>query len=241
MVNGESVTLAAPAQVVSGRTLVPLRFVGEAFGCDVNWVPDTKTAVVTLAGQVIEVPVGQNYVMINGEKSNTEVPGQLINGSTFVPLRLIGESLGAKLDYDPNTKAISILMNTYENKASNFRMVLPTGWTAETESETGVILKNGADGEAAVALMDTTVGVAPTGAALDTIFADYKSAEGYTASIDGNTALASYKAEGYMNYIYYIYSNTGVYAIAFDAPEASFTDEFAAQCNLMVNTLSDYE
>lgn len=36
-VNGNEVYLDVPAKIVDGRTLVPLRFVSEAFGCSVTW------------------------------------------------------------------------------------------------------------------------------------------------------------------------------------------------------------
>ena len=32
---------------ISGRTLVPLRFVSEAFGIDVDWNPATRTVTIT--------------------------------------------------------------------------------------------------------------------------------------------------------------------------------------------------
>lgn len=35
--NGESITLDVPAKVVNGRTLVPVRFVADCFGVDVDW------------------------------------------------------------------------------------------------------------------------------------------------------------------------------------------------------------
>ena len=35
--NGSPNTLDVPAQLINGRTLVPLRAVSEAFGCDVGW------------------------------------------------------------------------------------------------------------------------------------------------------------------------------------------------------------
>ena len=40
--NGESIALDVPAQLNSGRTLVPLRAVSEAFDCDVQWNGDTQ-------------------------------------------------------------------------------------------------------------------------------------------------------------------------------------------------------
>jgi hypothetical protein len=39
LVNGQSVSLDTPAKVVHGRTMVPLRFIGEALGETVDWDP----------------------------------------------------------------------------------------------------------------------------------------------------------------------------------------------------------
>ncbi len=138
-VNGQDVKMAAAAQVVSGRTLVPLRFVSEAFGCQVDWVSETKTAVVTLENQVIEVPIGQNHVVINGDLTEVEVPGQLIGGSTFVPLRFIGENLGATVEYDAPTKGITITLPTYNSEAYAISAITPDGWTVTEDAKKGII------------------------------------------------------------------------------------------------------
>ena len=47
----------APAQIIDSRTLVPLRFVGEAFGCIINWDNDAQTAELLMKEQTIEVPI----------------------------------------------------------------------------------------------------------------------------------------------------------------------------------------
>lgn len=46
-VNDQPVRLDTPAQTSLGRTLVPLRFVGEAFGAQVDWNPSDQTVVIT--------------------------------------------------------------------------------------------------------------------------------------------------------------------------------------------------
>lgn len=46
MINGKSVDLDAPARMVQGRAMVPLRFIGEAFGADVEWVDSMSTVVI---------------------------------------------------------------------------------------------------------------------------------------------------------------------------------------------------
>jgi len=43
----ETVTLEVPAQIVSGRTLVPARAISESFGLNVNWDEDNQKVVIT--------------------------------------------------------------------------------------------------------------------------------------------------------------------------------------------------
>ncbi len=43
----ETVTLEVPAQIVSGRTLVPARAISESFGLDVDWDEDNRKVTIT--------------------------------------------------------------------------------------------------------------------------------------------------------------------------------------------------
>ena len=42
-VNDIPFTLDSPPIIINGRTLIPLRFFSEAFGCQVNWIAETRT------------------------------------------------------------------------------------------------------------------------------------------------------------------------------------------------------
>ena len=46
VVNGEKITYDAPIQVVQDRTMVPVRFISEQFGCDVYWNDLNKAVVI---------------------------------------------------------------------------------------------------------------------------------------------------------------------------------------------------
>ncbi len=45
--NGQNIVLDAPALIIDGATMVPLRFVGESFGADVRWMEATQTVIIT--------------------------------------------------------------------------------------------------------------------------------------------------------------------------------------------------
>ncbi len=52
LVNGEERSMDVPPIIISDRTMVPIRFVAEAFGSDVGWDGDTRT--VTIASRPTE-------------------------------------------------------------------------------------------------------------------------------------------------------------------------------------------
>lgn len=85
-VNGNPVKLDVPAQVVLGRTLVPLRFVSEALGAQVSWNPGTQTVSITSAPKTTPPPYNppsnQNQT-VNGNvvRLNTNPASITINNS----------------------------------------------------------------------------------------------------------------------------------------------------------------
>ncbi|AIS52812.1 periplasmic binding protein [Thermoanaerobacter kivui] len=71
VVNGKNKTLDVAPIVLSGRTIVPLRFIAEAFGADVKWDKETSRAVVVWnikikdsTGNDVTVPAGLNRLVI---------------------------------------------------------------------------------------------------------------------------------------------------------------------------------
>lgn len=50
---------------------------------------------------VIELPIGQAIMTVNGRVQSIDVPAQIIAGRTMVPLRVISEALGAEVDWEP--------------------------------------------------------------------------------------------------------------------------------------------
>ncbi|MCL1874364.1 MAG: stalk domain-containing protein [Clostridiales bacterium] len=56
--NGQNLTMDVPAKEVQGRTLLPLRFVGESLDCKVDWVADKRLVRITSIKD--EPPKGNN-------------------------------------------------------------------------------------------------------------------------------------------------------------------------------------
>jgi hypothetical protein len=45
-VNGQEITLDAPPEIIAGRTVVPVRFIAEAFGAIVQWEAESNSVVI---------------------------------------------------------------------------------------------------------------------------------------------------------------------------------------------------
>lgn len=63
-VNGKSISMDTPAQIINGRTMVPVRFVSEALGAKVSW--DEKTSTVIIATDKDKYPP---QLKLNGEQT----------------------------------------------------------------------------------------------------------------------------------------------------------------------------
>ncbi len=83
----------------SGRLLVPLRGIFEYFGATVEWDGTRKAVEIDRAGDHITMFVNDYDAYINGETVYLDVPPRIIHSRTHVPLRFVGEALGATVDY----------------------------------------------------------------------------------------------------------------------------------------------
>jgi len=109
LVNSEVVVFPDQQPViVSGRTLVPVRFVSEALGNDVEWVAATSTVVIKGKGRTIALHIGRSNVEVDGVARTIDVPALLIGGRTMVPLRFISEMFGAIVAWDDSTYTVIV-------------------------------------------------------------------------------------------------------------------------------------
>jgi len=111
LVDGEPFILdAAPyINAAAGRTLVPLRFVSEALQAGVQWNGDVGQVTITAGEKEIVLTIGSSEVTVNGVRETIDCPPELLPpGRTFVPLRFVSEILGAKVDYNQETRQVII-------------------------------------------------------------------------------------------------------------------------------------
>jgi hypothetical protein len=105
------ITLDAPPFIQSGYTMVPLRFIGEAFGARIEWNPGYRMITLELEqrGLQIVLAVDSQSAYINGKKTTLEIPPVIRMGRTFVPLRFIGEAIGCTVEWEGKKQLITLV------------------------------------------------------------------------------------------------------------------------------------
>ncbi len=91
---------------VDGKNYMPLRAFFEMLGGDVDYNEDKKTAKVVLDDMRIIIDTDKMTSELNGEKVDLDL--KLFNGRVYLPVRLLGETLGFVVNWDPETRNIDI-------------------------------------------------------------------------------------------------------------------------------------
>jgi hypothetical protein len=109
--NGEALSLDSVPVIVSNRTLVPIRFVAESFGADVEWDGYNRTVTISTAGTNTDTTGDTNIDTITVEiPSHTLYTLDLTQDDSVVDVlldRLRSDIIGGYLD-NPADKGIVI-------------------------------------------------------------------------------------------------------------------------------------
>jgi len=112
-IDGEQVVFADQQPVIiNNRTLVPVGGVFEALGFTPSWSGRAQTATLTRDDFTIVITIGERVFTTNGVEHTLDVPAQIINNRTMLPLRAVLESIGIAPDnigWDGNARAITIV------------------------------------------------------------------------------------------------------------------------------------
>ncbi len=109
--NGKRISFHAYAQnpeITEGRTLVPLRSIFEAMGAEVEWDDTTKTATAKRGNVTVTIGIGASEMYKNGKAVPVDVPAQIVNSRTMVPVRVIAEAFDADVQWNNNGRTVLI-------------------------------------------------------------------------------------------------------------------------------------
>ena len=121
------------AVIVDGVTLVPARGVFEAMGNTVKWIEESRMVRITTSTGVryVRVYIDSDIMKVNqyktlmeetSEEIKLEVPAQIMNDRTMIPLRAVSEAFDCEVEWDEENYVVNIttteppLLEGYEHK-----------------------------------------------------------------------------------------------------------------------------
>lgn len=148
-VNGVLIELDQPPVIIEGRTLVPTRGVFEAMGFNVEWDYRTQTVYLFHSnGSEVTITIGRYHLVMNDVATSMEVPAQIINGRTMIPLRTLAKRFDAIVEWDEEQGIVNIhdyrvlppiasdfVSFSFSHEAFTFFVVSETGEIEQTEFE----------------------------------------------------------------------------------------------------------
>ena len=102
-VNGE--ILPKYGKLHDGNSVIPMRAFLEKIGFSVSWDDSIKTVTAKKGESVMTVKADTDILYVDGNKVEMPCPAAVIDGTTYLPVRAIGESAGYKVDWLPATSS----------------------------------------------------------------------------------------------------------------------------------------
>lgn len=112
VINGVTQSYAQQPIMKQNTTLVPFRSVFESLGAKVSYDASTRKITASKGSDTLEFQINSSTAYKNGKSIVLTTPVTMINGSVYVPLRFVGESLGAKVNWDKT--ALRVVIETAE-------------------------------------------------------------------------------------------------------------------------------
>ncbi len=99
---------ANQGKMISGRTMIPLRGAFTDLGFEVSWDGANNTATLKDEDHVIKVKKDDVNFNVDGVTYKSDVAPKMINGTIYIPLKAIGEKIGAKVAWDGDMEIASM-------------------------------------------------------------------------------------------------------------------------------------
>jgi len=106
--NGRPLPTTAPPVEKNGRVLVAMRDIFEAMNAQLQWNAASRTVTATQGSTRIVLTIGNATAYVDGRPVSLSVPAQIIGGYTYVPLRFVGESTGARVQWIDATRTVAV-------------------------------------------------------------------------------------------------------------------------------------
>lgn len=92
----------------NGRTLIPLRMIGDLMGAEVSWDGSKNTATIAFEDVKAVVVIGSKEASVNGKSYMMDTTAVLCNKTTMVPVRFISDVIQVPVEWDKKNNIVTL-------------------------------------------------------------------------------------------------------------------------------------
>lgn len=107
--NGENLFFEQPPVIQNDSTLVPFRAIFEKLDMTVQWFGDERRVTAQKEGMAITLFIDSPVMYVNERAVELTTPAVIYNDFTLVPLRAVAEAASAQVDWDGDTRTVTII------------------------------------------------------------------------------------------------------------------------------------
>jgi len=135
VINNETIQSDVPPAIINDRTMVPIRVISETLNCDVCWDGETQGVTVYRNNHFYQMWINKATAFdLDGglavsDTYTMDVSPMVVNDRTLVPLRAVAELLGADVNWNGETKTVTVDLELGEKEENQgiAEMFLPIG------------------------------------------------------------------------------------------------------------------
>jgi len=183
-----------PVYSSTGKAMVPFRFISTAFGAEVDWDEPTGSVIIDYNYIHLVMPIGQTTVYVNGNPVVIPTPAQIIDGNTFVPIKVVTDQLELTTEWDGDTVSIVTSDEEIDLEAAIAQAEAILGRSPHVLAELSMLVDNQ---KSKILLMSSQKDGCSVvnGKTLVTIEKLVYMQSGASVNISGNTATVSYDSK----------------------------------------------
>lgn len=108
MIDGVMLKTDVAPQMIDNRVLIPFRAIFEALDAQVYWNNEKRYATGIKDNIYVEIPLDKKEAYVSGTRVILDTQASLVNGRILLPLRFVGEILGAEVIWNQNDKLVTV-------------------------------------------------------------------------------------------------------------------------------------
>lgn len=108
LLNDKYIEFDVKPQLLSGRTMVPMRAIFEALGAEIEWHEETRSVTAVKDGTQMRIVLDDNRMQVGYRIIILDVPAVEIGGRTLVPVRAVSEAFDCTVGWDEKSSTVAI-------------------------------------------------------------------------------------------------------------------------------------